>query len=73
MLDNFLQKSMQLQLQELSGKSVDEAEQEQLKKLSEIVFLHADIRAFQEQSMRVERLLQDIYGIITRAVQPEEA
>lgn len=71
MLDNFVQKSMQLQMQQLSGSPASEEEKEQLEKLSEIVFLHADIRAFHEQSLRVERLLQDIYGIITKAVQPE--
>lgn len=71
MLDNFVQKSMQLQMQQLSGTPASQEEKEQLEKLSEIVFLHADIRAFHEQSLRVERLLQDIYGIITKAVQPE--
>ena len=72
MLDNFLEKSMQLQLQELGGNPPSEEEKEQLAKLSEIVFLHSDIRNLQELSMRVERLLQDIYGIIARAVQTEE-
>lgn len=71
MLDNLVEKNMQLQMQQLSGTPVSEEEKEQLKKLSEIVFLHADIRAYHEQSLRVERLLQDIYGIITKAVQPE--
>lgn len=72
MLDNFAQKSMQLQLQELGGTPASQEEKEQLEKLSEIVFLHSDIRTFQELSMRVERLLQDIYGIVASAVQPEE-
>lgn len=71
MLDNFVQKSMQLQMQQLSGTPASQEEKERLEKLSEIVFLHAEIRAFHEQSLRVERLLQDIYGIITKAVQPE--
>lgn len=71
MLDNFVQKSMQLQMQQLSGTPASQEEKEQLEKLSEIVFLHADIRAFHERSLRVERLLQDIYSIITSAVQPE--
>lgn len=71
MLDNFVQKSMQIQMQELSGTPANEEEKEQLEKLSEIVFLHADIRAYHEQSLRVERLLQDLYGIIARAVQLE--
>ncbi|NLW16067.1 MAG: hypothetical protein GX033_00100 [Firmicutes bacterium] len=71
MLDNFIEKSMQLRMKEMKGEDISPEEKEQLEKLSEIVFLHSDIRAFQERSMRVERLLHDIYGIITRAVQLE--
>ncbi len=68
MLDGFMQKSMQLQMQEMSGAEVDEEAKEQLSKLAEIVFMHADIRQFQENAMRVERMLQDIYQIIGGAV-----
>ncbi len=71
MLDNFLQQSLELQKKELSGEVASQEEKERLEKLAEIVFLHSDIRAFHEQSLRVERLLHDIYGIITRAVQPD--
>jgi len=71
MFDSFMQKSLELQKKELSGEAVSQDEKEQLEKLAEIVFLHSDIRAFHEQSLRVERLLHDIYGIISRAVQPD--
>ena len=71
MFDNFVENSMRIQMQEMAGTPVDEEEKEKLEKLSEIVFLHADIRAYHEQSMRVDRLLHDLYGILVRAIQPE--
>lgn len=72
MLDNFMQKSMQLQLQEMRGDPPSDEAKEELAKLADIVYLHADIRQFQEASMRVERVLQDIYRIIAAAIQPEQ-
>lgn len=75
MLEDFMQKSMQLEMQEMSGAEVDEEAKSQLNKLAEIVFMHGDVRDFQEHAMRVDRLLQDIYQIIGKAVslgQPEQ-
>lgn len=72
MLDDFMAKSMQLQMQEMGGAEVDEEEKAKLEKLAEIVYLHADIREFQELGMRVERMMQDVYGIISSAVSLEE-
>jgi cell fate (sporulation/competence/biofilm development) regulator YlbF (YheA/YmcA/DUF963 family) len=73
MLDDFMEKSMQLQMQEMSGAEVDEEAKSQLNKLAEIVFMHSDIREFQERAMRVERILQDVYQIIGKAVSPEQS
>ncbi|MGI6344248.1 MAG: YlbF family regulator [Bacillota bacterium] len=72
MFDEFTRKSMQLQLQEMSGKSVSDEERENLDKLAEIVYQHSLIREFQEKAARVERILQDIYGIVGKAIQPED-
>jgi cell fate (sporulation/competence/biofilm development) regulator YlbF (YheA/YmcA/DUF963 family) len=73
MLDDFMQKSMQLQMQQMAGEEVDAEEQAKLEKLAEILYLHSDIREFQELAMRVDRMLQDIYGIISQAVSPEDS
>lgn len=72
MFENFVQKSMQLQMQELGGTPASDEQREELQKLSEVVFLHSDIRQLQELSTRVEKLIQDIYGIIVSAVQAKQ-
>lgn len=73
MLDGFMAKSMQLQMQQLSGGEVDAEEQSKLEKLAEIIYLHSDIREFQELAVRVERMMQDIYQIIGGAIGADDS
>lgn len=72
MYDDFAAKAMKLQLQEMGGMEISQEDRDKLEKLSELVHMHSDIRRYQEYSVRVERLLQDIYKIITSSIQPSD-
>ena len=69
MIKDFEEKVFKLQMDQLSGKEVDEAELEKLGKLEDVLMLNPDIKEYFMAELRFTQLVQDINNIIGEAIE----
>ena len=68
MVNDFREKAMEVQMEQLSGKEVSEEKLEQLKKLQDILMLNPDIKDFFITEMRFSQMITDVYKILEEAI-----
>lgn len=72
MVDDFREKAMEVQMEQLSGKEVSEKKLEQLRKLQDILMLNPDIKDFFISEMRFSQMITDVYKILDGAINVSE-
>ncbi|MBX6394591.1 MAG: YlbF family regulator [Alicyclobacillaceae bacterium] len=70
MADDLRKRSFSLQAKRLAGQTVTPEEEEQLKKLQEVAFLHPAVREYVEAETRFGVFMADIQRILAEAVEP---
>lgn len=68
MVNDFREKAMEVQMEQLSGKEVSEEKLEQLKKLQDILMLNPEIKDFFLSEMRFSQMITDVYKILEDAI-----
>lgn len=71
MVEDFQNQILELQLDYMSGKEIDEKEIEKIGKLEEVLNLNPVIHSYFEAELRFSQLVQDINGIIGDAIDIE--
>lgn len=64
MIDDFREKALEVQMEQLSGKEVDKEKVEKLQKLEQILMLNPDIKEFFIAEMKFTQLISDVYKIL---------
>lgn len=64
MIDDFREKALEIQMEQLSGKEVDKEKVEKLQKLEQILMLNPDIKEFFIAEMKFTQLISDVYKIL---------
>ena len=64
MVENFMNKVFEIQLEQMSGKEVDQEKVEKLSKLEDILMLNPVIKDYFSAELRFSQLVQDINNII---------
>ncbi|MSS42841.1 YlbF family regulator [Anaerosalibacter bizertensis] len=64
MIDDFREKALEVQMEQLSGKEVDKEKIEKLQKLEQILMLNPDIKEFFIAEMKFTQLISDVYKIL---------
>jgi cell fate (sporulation/competence/biofilm development) regulator YlbF (YheA/YmcA/DUF963 family) len=65
MLTEYRKRQMELQMRQFSGESIDQAEMEQLSKLSEVINLNSDITQLLAMETQLSLLMDDVQRIIS--------
>lgn len=65
MVQDFKRRQFQLQAQQMMGQSLSEDEMSQLQKLSEVIQLNSDARAYLQADMELQVLLMDVQRILS--------
>lgn len=68
MLDDFRKKQIELQAKQFSGIEPDKDELDQLQRLYSVVNMNPDINRFLQHEYELSTLMNDIYKIISEAV-----
>jgi cell fate (sporulation/competence/biofilm development) regulator YlbF (YheA/YmcA/DUF963 family) len=71
MVEDFQEKVLQLQIDYMGGKDIDEAEIEKLGKLEEVLTINPIINSYFQAESRFSQMIQDINGIIGEAIDIE--
>ncbi len=69
MVEDFQKQILELQLDYMSGKEIDENEIEKLGKLEEVLNLNPVINSYFQAELRFSKLVQDINNIIGDAIE----
>mgnify|MGYP001134999287 CR=1 FL=1 len=72
MVEDFRNKVFEVQMDQLSGKEVEESEIEKLGKLEDVLMLNPAINDFFTAELRFSQLVQDINNIIGEAIDIQE-
>ncbi len=72
MVENFMNKVLEIQMEQLSGKEVDQEKVEKLNKLEEVLMLNPTIKEFFAAQLRFSQMVQDINTIIGEAIDIEK-
>lgn len=72
MVEDFGNKIFELQMNQLSGKEVDEQELEKLGKMEDVLMLNPTIKSYFIAEQRFGQLVQDINNIIGEAISFDE-
>ena len=64
MIEDFREKALEIQMEQLSGKEIDKEKIEKLQKLEDILMLNSDIKDFFIAEMNFSQLISDIYKIL---------
>ena len=72
MVENFMNKVFEIQLEQMSGKEVDQEKVEKLSKLEDILMLNPVIKDYFSAELRFSQMVQDINGIIGEAIDIKE-
>jgi cell fate (sporulation/competence/biofilm development) regulator YlbF (YheA/YmcA/DUF963 family) len=67
-LQDFRQRQWELQTKQLRDENISEQETLDFQKLSEVVGMNADVSKYLELEYYLNRVLMDIYGILSKAV-----
>jgi len=71
MVEDFQEQVLQLQIDYMGGKDIDEAEIEKIGKLEEVLTLNPVINSYFQAELRFSQMMQDINGIIGEAIDIE--
>ncbi|NMA86736.1 MAG: YlbF family regulator [Tissierellia bacterium] len=71
MVEDFQEQILQLQIDYMSGKDIDEEEIEKIGKLEEVLTLNPIINSYFQAELRFSQMIQDINGIIGEAIDIE--
>ncbi|HSH36869.1 YlbF family regulator [Schnuerera sp.] len=71
MVEDFKNKVLQIQMEQMSGKEVEQEELEKISKLEEVLTLNPTINDFLNAELRFSQLVQDINKIIGDAIELE--
>jgi cell fate (sporulation/competence/biofilm development) regulator YlbF (YheA/YmcA/DUF963 family) len=71
MVEDFQEQILQLQMDYMSGKEIDEEEIEKIGKLEEVLTLNPVINNYFQAELRFSQMIQDINGIIGEAIDIE--
>ena len=71
MVEDFQEQVLQLQIDYMGGKDIDEAEIEKIGKLEEVLTLNPVINSYFPAELRFSQMMQDINGIIGEAIDIE--
>ena len=72
MIENFMNKVLEVQKEQLSGKEIDKEKIEKLNKLEDVLMLNPAIKEFFTAQLRFSQMVQDINNIIGEAIDIEE-
>mgnify|MGYP001007016462 FL=1 len=72
MIENFMNKVLEVQREQLSGKEIDKEKIEKLNKLEDVLMLNPAIKEFFAAQLRFSQMVQDINNIIGEAIDIEE-
>ena len=72
MVEDFQEQVLELQMDYMAGKEVDEEKVEKLGKLEEVLTLNPIINDYFQAELRLSQLIQDINNIIGDAIQEKE-
>ncbi|KPU28055.1 hypothetical protein TR13x_01550 [Caloranaerobacter sp. TR13] len=68
MVIDFRKKTMEVQMEQMTGKEVSQEKLEQLKKIEEIIMSNPVIREFFMAEMRFGQMMSDIYKILGESI-----
>ncbi|MBW4828849.1 MAG: YlbF family regulator [Clostridiaceae bacterium] len=68
MIEDFREKALEIQMEQLSGKELDKEKIEKLQKLEQILMLNPDIKEFFIAEMKFTQLISDVYKILDDAI-----
>ena len=71
MVEDFQEQILQLQIDYMSGKDIDEEEIKKIGKLEEVLTLNPIINSYFQAELRFSQMIQDINGIIGEAIDIE--
>lgn len=71
MIEDFKQKVLEIQIQQLSGKEIKKEELEKINKLEDVLKLNPTINEFLVAEYRFSQMVQDINKIIGQAIDTE--
>lgn len=71
MVEDFREKVIKIQMDQMSGKELDQEEIEKTNKLENILMLNTSINEFLTAEIRFSQLVQDINDIIGKAIDVE--
>ena len=72
MIEDFKNKILEVQMEQLSGKEIDQEKIEKLNKLEDVLMLNPSIKDFFTAELRFSQLVQDINNIIGEAIDIEK-
>lgn len=72
MVEDFQEQVLELQMDYMAGKEIDEKKVEKIGKLEEVLTLNPMINQYFQAELRFSQLVQDINNIIGDAIQAEE-
>lgn len=72
MVEDFEERVFELQMDQLSGKEIDEVELEKLGKMEDVLMLNPTIKSYFMAELRFGQLVQDINNIIGEAISFDE-
>ena len=72
MVEDFRKKAFEIQMEQLSGKEIEEEEMEKLGKLEDVLMLNPAIKEFFTAELRFSQLVQDVNNIIAKAIDIEK-
>lgn len=68
MVEDFREKALQIQMEQISGKEVKQEDIEKIKKLEDVLMINPSINEFLQSELRFSQLVQDISKIIGDAI-----
>lgn len=72
MLEDFRSKAMELQMEQMSGKAVDQGKADELKKIELVLMDNPIIREYFNVEMRFSQVMSDVYKIIGESIDVQE-
>lgn len=68
MINDFREKAMEIQMEQLSGEEVSEEKIDKLEKLQDVLMLNPTIKDFFISEMRFSQMISDLYKILEEAI-----
>lgn len=72
MVNDFREKVIEVQTEQMSGKEVSQEKVNQLEKLHDILMLNPEIKGFFDAEMRFSQMISDVYKILEDVIKDSE-